>query len=71
MCVLIKPLIFFQTPPGGVVVKPQEVAVFIGHFSRDADLVAVEVVGLLASFASEGIAFYGNVAVAVTFAVAS
>ena len=36
--------------PCGVVAKPQEVAVFIGHFSRDADLAAVEVVGLLAAF---------------------
>ena len=29
---------------------PQEVAVFIGYLSWNADLVAVEVVGLLASF---------------------
>ena len=40
----------FQTPPAGVVAEPQEVAVLISHLSRDADLVAVEVVGLLASF---------------------
>ena len=50
MCVLINPLIFFQTPPGGVFAVPQEVAVLIGHFSWNADLVAVEVVGLLAAF---------------------
>ena len=36
--------------PAGIVVEPQEVAVLIGHLSRDADLVAVEVVGLLAAF---------------------
>ena len=41
----------FQTTPAGVVAKPQEVAVLIGHFSRNADLVAVEVVGLLEAFA--------------------
>ena len=41
---------FFQTTPAGVVAEPQEVAVLIGHFSWDADLVAVEVVGLLAVF---------------------
>ena len=37
--------------PCGVFAEPQEVAVFIGHFSRDADLVAVEVAGLLSTFA--------------------
>ena len=41
----------FQTSPTGVVAKPQEVAVFIGHLSRDADLVAVEVVDFLFAFA--------------------
>ena len=41
----------FQTTPAGVVAKPQEVAVFIGYLSWDADLVAVEVVGLLSVFA--------------------
>ena len=40
--------------PAGVVAKPQEVAVLIGHLSRDTDLVAVEVVGLLAAFAVFG-----------------
>ena len=40
----------FQTTPTSVVAEPQEVAVLIGHLSRDADLVAVEVVGLLAAF---------------------
>ena len=45
---------FFQTTPAGVVAEPQEVAVLIGHLSWDADLVAVEVVGLLAFFAVFG-----------------
>jgi len=36
--------------PCGVVAEPQEVAVLIGHLSWDADLIAVEVVGLLAAF---------------------
>ena len=36
--------------PGGVFPVPQQIAVLIGHLSRDADLVAVEVVGLLAAF---------------------
>ena len=36
-----------QMTPAGVVAEPQEVSVFIGHLSLDADLVAVEVVGLL------------------------
>ena len=49
--VLINPLVLFQTAPTGVVDELHEVAVFIGHLSRDADLVAVEVVGLLSAFA--------------------
>ena len=36
--------------PAGIVAEPQELAVLIGHLTRDADLVAVEVVGLLAAF---------------------
>ena len=40
----------FQTTPAGIVAEPQQIAVLIGHFSWDADLVAVEVVGLLAVF---------------------
>ena len=40
-----------QFAPAGIVAKPQEVAVFIGHLSRNADLVAVEVAGLLSTFA--------------------
>ena len=42
---------FFQTTFARIVTEPQEVAVFIGHLTRDADLVAVEVVDLLAAFA--------------------
>ena len=41
----------FQTAPTSVVAKPNQVAVFISHFARDAGLVAVEVVGLLSVFA--------------------
>ena len=38
---------FFQTTPAGVIAEPQQIAVFIGHLTRDADLVAVEVAGLV------------------------
>ena len=41
----------FQTTPAGIVAEPQQITVLVSHFSRDADLVAVEVVGLLAVFA--------------------
>jgi len=41
MRVLIKPLVLFQMTPSGVFAVLQEVAVFIGHPSLDADLVAV------------------------------
>ena len=34
----------FQMTPAGVVAKPQEVAVLIGHLAWDTDLAAVEVV---------------------------
>ena len=40
----------FQTTPAGIVAEPQQIAVLIGHLSWDADLVAVEVVGLLTAF---------------------
>ena len=40
----------FQTAPTSVVAKPNQITVLIGHLPRDADLVAVEVVGLLAAF---------------------
>ena len=41
----------FQTAPAGVAAEPQQITVLIGHLTWDADFVAVEVVGLLASFA--------------------
>ena len=41
----------FQTTPAGVVAEPNQVALVIGHLPRYADLVAVEVVGLLSAFA--------------------
>ena len=40
----------FQTAPAGVVAELQQIADLIGHIARDADLVAVEVVSLLAVF---------------------
>ena len=40
----------FQTTPCGVFAVPQQIAVDVGHLSRDADLVTVEVVGLLVAF---------------------
>ena len=39
--------LLFQTTPTCIVAKPQEVAVLIGHLTRDADVVAMEIVGLL------------------------
>ena len=40
--------------PAGVVAELQQIDVLIGHLSRDADLVAVEVVGLLSVFSVFG-----------------
>ena len=48
---LIDPLVLFQTPPSGVFAVPQQIAVDVGLLARYADLVAVEVVGLLVAFA--------------------
>ena len=50
--------VLFQTIPAGIFAEPQEVAVFIGHLFRYADLVAVEVVDLLAAFSF----FIGSIA---------
>ena len=50
VCVICYLDFLFQMPSGGVFDVPQQIAVLIGHFSWDADLVPVEVVGLLASF---------------------
>ena len=44
----------FQTPPTGVVAEPQEVNRPYRSSLEDADLVAVEVVGLLSAFAVFG-----------------
>ena len=45
---------FFHTTPAGVVAEPQQITVLIWHLSWDADLVAVEVVGLLVAFSVFG-----------------
>ena len=39
-----------QFTPTVIIPKPNQITFAIGHLSRDADLVAVEVVGLLATF---------------------
>ena len=39
-----------QFTPNVIISEPNQVAFAIGHLSWDADLVAVEVVGLLAAF---------------------
>ena len=51
MCFLINPLFLFQATPSSIFAVPQEIAVDVGHLSWDADLVAVEVMGLLSAFA--------------------
>lgn len=51
VCTIRYSSFLFQTAPGGVFAEPQEITVLIGHLSQYADLVAVEVVGLLAAFA--------------------
>ena len=40
----------FQTTPAGVVAEPQQIAMDVGLLTRDDDLVAVEVAGLLVAF---------------------
>ena len=42
--------ILFQTTLGGAFAVPNQITFAIGHLSRDANLVAVEVVGLLTAF---------------------
>ena len=46
-------LLWFRSlvSPTVIIPEPNQVTVLINHLSRDADLVAVEVVGLLAAFA--------------------
>ena len=43
-----------QFAPTVIIAEPNQIAVLIGHLSRDADLVAVEVVDLLSAFAVFG-----------------
>ena len=59
----------FQTAPTSVVAKPNQIAVLVGHLSWDADLIAVEVVGLLMAFASEVVAALEHFAVGVVTVV--
>ena len=49
----------FQTAPAGIIAEPQQITVLIGHLSGDADLVTVEVAGLLSTFA----VFVGGVSI--------
>ena len=41
--VLVNPPVLFQTTPGGVFAVPQQIAMDVGHFFQDADLVGVEI----------------------------
>ena len=50
VCAIRNLVFLFQMTPAGIVDEPQELAVLIGHLTRDTDLVAVEVVGLLSAF---------------------
>ena len=50
MRILINPPGLFQTTLGGAFAVPQQIAMEVGHLARCADLVAVEVVGLLVAF---------------------
>lgn len=43
MCIPIDPPILFQTTPGGVFTVLQQIAVDVGHLTRDADLVGMEI----------------------------
>ena len=54
MRVPIDAFILFQTAPSSVFAVPQQITFTIGHLTRDADLVAVEVVVFLAAFAIFG-----------------
>ena len=51
VCAICYLSFLFQTTSAGIVTKPNQVAVFISHLSRDADLVAVKVVDFLFAFA--------------------
>ena len=41
----------FQTTPTCIVAEPQQITVLIGHLTRNADVVAVEIAGFLICFA--------------------
>lgn len=43
MRIPIDPLVLFQTALGGVFAVPQQIALDVGHLTRDADLVGVEI----------------------------
>ena len=47
---LVNPLVLSQPAPAGVVAEPNQIAVDVGHLARYTELIAVEVVGLLAAF---------------------
>ena len=47
MRILVNPPVFFQTTPGGVFAVPQQIAVDVGHFFRNADLVVMEIAEVL------------------------
>ena len=51
VCVIRYLGFLFQTIPAGAFSEPQEVAVLIAHLSWNANLVTVEVEGLLSAFA--------------------
>ena len=52
--------LLFKSIPAGVVVEPQQIAMDVGHLARDDDLVAVEVVGLLAAFSVFVVRYCGS-----------
>ena len=45
---------FGDFTPNIILAEPQQITILIGHFARDADLVAMEIVGLLSVFAFFG-----------------
>ena len=59
MHILVNPLVLFQTTQGSIFSVPQKIAMDVGHLSWDTDLVAVEVAGLLSTFA----VFVGGVSI--------
>ena len=43
MRILVNPLVLFQTTPSSVFAVPQKIAMDVGHLTRDADLIGVEI----------------------------